>query len=166
MPLSTLPNPRGVGSVRSMGLAPAPAAVIAASAAGGSAQAATAPAVAPAAAQGVLSPVANMQPQRLVQSTGNLYWTTNTLNEFGPSSSRVVRASKLARPGEHRVLFRQEHNGDVQFAALTYAKVNSTWFGYVVSNNFASHTSRILRIPLAGGAATTLAASPGYIGHR
>lgn len=161
MACSTLSKARAVGSVRSVALASIFTSVVAASAVVGAAKAAPAPI-----AQGVLAPVSNMDPERLVQSTGNLYWTTNNLNEFGPSSSRVIRASKLARPGEHRVLYRLSHNGNVQFAALAYARVGNTWFGYVVSNNTRAHTSRILRVPLAGGAATTLVTSPSYIGLR
>jgi hypothetical protein len=104
-------------------------------------------------------------PERLVQSTGNLYWTANVLNEFGRSTSTVYRTGKLDRPGQEHALYRLSHGGEIHFGALTYAQVG-TWYGYVVVNDRSTSRSQIRRVPLAGGPAVTLTTSPRSIGGR
>jgi len=113
-----------------------------------------------------LSSVSNTDPQRLVQSTGNLYWTNNVLNQVGTSFSSVYRTSKSATPGQETVLYRELHNGRRYFGALTYANVGGVFYGYVAVNDTSNSTSVIKRFPLAGGAATTIVTSPGFIGTR
>ena len=102
----------------------------------------------------------------LIQSTGNLYWTSHHLNEFGPSSASVYRASKFNTPGAERVLYRETGNGYLYFGDITYANVG-TWYGYFVANyGGAGGLSQIKRVPLEGGQAVKLADSPAYVGLR
>jgi hypothetical protein len=111
--------------------------------------------------------VAASSPTRLIQSTGNLYWTTYNLNEFGPSSASVYRASKTSTPGSERLLYRESATGGFfYFGDLTYASVGGVWYGYFVANYTQLGISQIKRIPLAGGAAVTLATSPRPVGTR
>lgn len=118
-----------------------------------------------------LSPVSGHEPERLVQSTGNLYWTHNETNnnpELGPPFSAVYRTSKLATPGQERPLHRMTHAGNVQFGALTYAKVGTTFYGYFAVNDLTRGTSVIKRVPLGvtDAPATPVTASPGSMRNR
>ena len=92
---------------------------------------------------------------RLAQSTGNLYWTTHYLNEFGPSAATVYRASKSNSPGLEQALYTEYFNGWFYFGDLTYA-LTYDWYGYFVANYPSSGVSRIKRVPLTGGSAVTL----------
>ena len=74
--------------------------------------------------------------------------------------------SKVGTPGTERLLYQEAHNGSRFFNAITYAKIGTSFFGYFVVNNSATHTSVIKRVPLAGGAATTIVTSPRYISTR
>jgi hypothetical protein len=109
---------------------------------------------------------------RLVQSTGNLYWTTNQTKEHGTPShqSKVLRASKSNTPGNERVLYQEARNERFTFDALTYANVGGRWFGYFVANYHDRGISQIKRIPLeglpAGVPAVVLATSPRVILQR
>jgi surface antigen len=115
------------------------------------------------------------QPDRLVQSTGNLYWTADQTVD-GVSYADVFRASKDNEPGQERALYQEPipaTSSPVDFAAITYANVSGTWYGYFVANHplhFGPHVmrveSQIMRVPLAGGAAVVLATSPAPIGSR
>ena len=124
----------------------------------------------PAAAQNpsVLSKIAAAH---LVQSTGNLYWTANQpAEEFGDprNSASVWRASKSSTPGDERLLWRERRTVFFFFGALTYAKVQGTWYGYFAATygQPPNVVSRIKRVPLAGGQATTIATSPSPVRHR
>ncbi len=105
-------------------------------------------------------------PVDLIASTGNLYWTSYAIDEFGPDSASVWRASKSNTPGSEVLLYRE--SGDTAdfryFGSLCYANIGGNWFGYFVANYGA--TSQLKRVPLTGGAAITLATSPGFIGTR
>jgi hypothetical protein len=109
--------------------------------------------------------LANSSVDRLAQSTGNLYWTSHYLNEFGPSQASVFRASKSTSPGLERALYTEYYSGWFYFGDLTYA-LTSDWYGYFVANYPSSNISRIKRVPLAGGSAVTLATSPSFVGMR
>ncbi len=119
--------------------------------------------------------LAYTQPDRLIQSTGNLYWTANQTLD-GISYAEVLRASKDNEPGQERILYQESTSatsGSVDFAAITYANVGSTWYGYFVANYRVSagpgdpvqNESRITRVPLAGGAAVVIGTSPAFIGN-
>ena len=114
------------------------------------------------------------QPARLLQSTGNLYWTANQI-QADTSQANVFRASKGNEPGQELILCQESQSGGtaVNFQAITYANVGGTWYGYFVTNyarwrQVGSYPtdveSQIKRVPLAGGAAVVLTASPAIIG--
>jgi hypothetical protein len=105
---------------------------------------------------------------RLVQSTGNLYWTTNQTNEHGTPThqSKVLRASKSNTPGNERVLYQEARNERFTFNALSYANVGGRWFGYFVVNYTDRGISQIKRIPLEGGPAVVVATAPRVILQR
>jgi hypothetical protein len=130
------------------------------------ASAPTAPSAAPAAADLAAAtfptPVANSRAQRLVQSTGNLYWTANVQIAGGVWEARVYRTGKTSRPGAERVIFRTRHLGTTSIGSLTYAFVAGDWFGFTVLNQ--GGYSRIVRFPLAGGAPVTRRVGLQYIG--
>ena len=100
---------------------------------------------------------------RLIQSTGNLYWTTWSDNEVGPDSASVYRASKWNTPGSEILLSRESRSDRFFFGDLTYANPG-TWYGYFVVNYADLGRSHIKRVPLAGGTTTTLTISPSYVG--
>ncbi|MGD0808919.1 MAG: CHAP domain-containing protein [Acidimicrobiales bacterium] len=118
------------------------------------------------------------QPDRLVQSTENLYWTADrTAYRFQGrhvvtlSEADVFRSAKDNEPGQEKVLYQEsvpagsvEHS--VDFEAITYANVGGSWYGYFVANYPLHEESQIKRVPLTGGAADVLATSPGFIGNR
>jgi hypothetical protein len=109
--------------------------------------------------------VANTPVDRLVQSTGNLYWTSHFLNELGPSSATVYRAAKTSTPGAERVLYQETGSGFFYFGDITYPETDSR-FGYFVANYPATNSSQIKRVPLAGGTAVPIATSPAFVGLR
>ncbi len=106
-------------------------------------------------------------PGRLIQSTGNLYWTANQ-TESGVSQSDVFRASKGNVPGQESILYQESQPAasPVDFEAITYANVGGNWYGYFVANYPADAESQVMRVPLSGGTAVVLATSPAVIGAR
>jgi len=114
--------------------------------------------------------LSHAQPDRLIQSTGNLYWTADQTVQ-GRTEAAVYRASKTNQPGQEQILYQESSlpSSQVDFEAITYANVAGTWYGYFVAN-YASypsqHESQIKRVPLTGGAAVVLATSPAAIGNR
>lgn len=100
-------------------------------------------------------------PARLIQSTGNLYWSSNA----GIQSS-IYRASKSSQPGEEIVLHNEiDPTNETYFGALTFAKVDDEFVGIFVANY--SYASEIKLVPLAGGAsgaAGVLSYPPAAIG--
>jgi hypothetical protein len=135
--------------------------------------------------------LANTPVTSLIQSTGNLYWTSrrfevpvfeNKTIRSGVATpletqyvATVYRASKSNTPGAEQPLYTESH-GDpgFGFGAITYANVGGSWFGYFVANYGvnASAYSLIERVPLTGGQAVALPTSatsdalPAYIGTR
>jgi hypothetical protein len=106
--------------------------------------------------------LSNSTPTRLIQSTGNLYWSWNAVGEVGPSERAIIfRASKSSRPGEEVSLYAET---GVDFEALTFAEVGGEFYGYFVANYSNTGVSQIKRIPLAGGPAVVLANAPSPIG--
>lgn len=101
-------------------------------------------------------------PAGLIQSTGNLYWTVNSYDDVGGLYGAAVRrAAKTSTPGAEATLYQETSYSSVRFGDITYANPG-VWYGYFVANY--GTVSRIKRVPLAGGAATTLATSPASIG--
>ncbi|HEX6738003.1 MAG TPA: hypothetical protein VF310_07030 [Vicinamibacteria bacterium] len=105
--------------------------------------------------------LSHKRPVDLIASTGNLYWTYHDTEEGGAS---IWRASKDTSPGEERLLY-QETGNVFLFGSLVFANVSGSWFGYFLAHYqdaSGGGTSYLKRIPLAGGAAVTLALSPAY----
>ncbi len=120
-------------------------------------------ATATAAASLVRLTTANASPH-MTQSTGNLYWTTTVADDATSSSTgHVYRMSKNVVPGTPRALYSETSSG-LWFGDLTWAKVGASYYGYFVVND--SSGSKIKRIPLGGGQATTLTTSTNQIGSR
>jgi surface antigen len=115
--------------------------------------------------QGAATTLSYAQPDRLIQSTGNLYWTADQTVD-GMSQADVYRASKSNEPGQELILYRESASTPVDFEAITYANVAGTWYGYFVANYPSQDESQIKRVPLTGGAAVVLATSPAAIGNR
>lgn len=107
------------------------------------------------------------QPDRLIQSTGNLYWTANQ-TQGGVSQADVFRASKGNQPGQESILYQESQSATspVDFGAITYANVGGNWYGYFVANYPADAESQIMRVSLAGGGGVVLATAPAAIGNR
>ncbi len=103
------------------------------------------------------------QPTGLIQSTGNLYWTSNQSVD-GSWQAEVYRASKDNEPGQERILYQESSSTPIEFAAITYADVAGTYYGYFVADYPEQNESEIKQVPLAGGGAVVLASSPGLIG--
>jgi hypothetical protein len=106
-------------------------------------------------------------PVRLIQSTGNLYWSSNPpaiqiqrASKLQVSAPTIFRASKSSQPGEEVQLYTE--NGIGEFGALTFARVDDEFYGYFVANYNGG--SQIKRIPLSGGQAVVWADSPATIG--
>jgi hypothetical protein len=114
------------------------------------------------AARANAGPVAYGSIDRLVQSTGNLYWTGHSFDGQHYQLS-VWRTGKTANPGDERALWQENAGTSDRFGALTYANVAGTWYGYFIDNYWAgalggpgTRVSVIKRVPLAGGAAVAL----------
>jgi hypothetical protein len=105
--------------------------------------------------------VAFSSPRGLVASTGNLYWTSTSADEFGPDVSTVWRAGKDNVPGSEVALYR-ESGDDRSFGNVVFASPGGAFFGYFVATyqTPAGLTSQIKRVPLTGGAAIVIATSP------
>jgi hypothetical protein len=125
--------------------------------------AALAAGVAASAAHAATSTLATSSPAGLEQSTGNLYWTSNSVVR-GPGGTvteyvgSVWRASKSNVPGSEQLLYREtDPFGPVWFGGLQWALVGGQYYAYFVRN---SYDSKIERVPLTGGSATVMAVSP------
>ena len=115
---------------------------------------------APTSAAGTQSVVAISSPNGLVASTGNLYWTSKSFNEFGPDTSTVWRAGKNNVPGNEIALY-QESGDDRFFGDIVFANPGA-FFGYFVASyqTPGGLKSQIKRVPLTGGAAVVIADTP------
>ena len=106
------------------------------------------------------SVVAYSSPTGLIASTGNLYWTSKAVDEFGPDVSTVWRAGKDNVPGNEIVLYR-EFGDDRSFGDIVFANPG-TFYGYFVAHyqTPSGMVSQIKRVPLTGGSAVVIATSP------
>jgi hypothetical protein len=100
--------------------------------------------------------IAYGQVNRLVESTGNLYWTSNVVGS-GSDVSTVWRMSQLANAGQKSPLYTVSSSASdpISFGDLTYAEVGGTWYGYFVVNE--DGVSRIDQVALAPGGANVAA---------
>jgi hypothetical protein len=76
--------------------------------------------------------IAYTQVDRMVQSTGNLYWTSHYRDEFHPPTATVYRASKWTTPGQERALYTETGTGSFYFGDLTYAYAGD-YYAYFVA---------------------------------
>lgn len=118
------------------------------------------------AARAAVNKVSDSHATRMVQSNARLFWSVNRIRTIGTSTSVVLVALKESAPGHDQVLYQVFHHGELRFGAVAYARIGTTWFGYVVVNNVERRTSQIHRFPLAGGPGRVLATAPAYIGPR
>jgi hypothetical protein len=93
-------------------------------------------------------PVSLRQPDGLILSTGNLYFTSHDAN-FGT----VWRMAQSAVPGQEIRLYAEP---GALFGDIVFAQVGGAYFGYFFALQ-ADGTIAIKRIPLTGGDATVLA---------
>jgi hypothetical protein len=103
---------------------------------------------------------------RIVQSTGNLYWTENQSASSGFQTSLVWRASKSNTPGHEIPLYSETRTGRFSFGDVVWAKVGTTFYGYFVANYDDLGVSYIKRIHLSPGTGVTLATTTNMIGTR
>ena len=68
--------------------------------------------------------------------------------------------------GREIQLYSEAHDYPVDFESINWALVGGQYYGYFVANYKSLGISQIKRVPLAGGAATTLVTSPAAIGAR
>jgi hypothetical protein len=110
--------------------------------------------------------VAYCQCYGLVSSTGNLYFTTFAINEFGPSYASFYRTGKYSLPGTEGLLYTETGPLYFDFGNVVWALVSGNYYGYFVANydRPGQRVSQIKRVPLGGGAPVTLFQSPAYIG--
>jgi hypothetical protein len=90
--------------------------------------------------------VSYRKPDGLILSTGNLYFTSRD-----GSTACVWRAAQSAIPGKEILLYSEP---DARFGDIAYAQVGGVWWGYFFA--MKSGVITIKRVPLTGGAATTL----------
>ena len=98
-------------------------------------------------------------------STGNLYFTSHYVNEFGPDSASFHRTSKSGVPGSAGLLYEEVGPPVGSFGRPVWANVNGAYYGYFSASRYNNPglTYEIKRVPLGGGAAITLAYLPGPI---
>ncbi|HEV7507317.1 MAG TPA: hypothetical protein VGS07_20685 [Thermoanaerobaculia bacterium] len=87
------------------------------------------------------------KPDGLILSTGNLYFTSHDA-----AGATVWRTSQTSVPGQEGVLYWEP---GARFGDIVFAQVDGNFFGYFFAQNAGVIT--IKRVPLTGGAATTLA---------
>lgn len=104
---------------------------------------------------------------RLIQSTGNLYWTSN--GEGFNGGSGIYRASKSNTPGQEIQLYGENPNPpepEPNYGAITWAKVGDEYYGYFAANYTPPNsptTSVIKVVPLSGGSAEGFVTAPAPI---
>jgi hypothetical protein len=123
-----------------------------------------------AAAAARITQLSDSPASRLVQSTGNLYWTSN--GEGFNGGSGVYRAPKSNTPGQEIQLYAEDYNPpqpEPNYGAITWAKVGDEYYGYFVVDytppNSSPTTSVIKVVPLSGGSAEVLVTAPALIGY-
>ena len=91
--------------------------------------------------------VSSRKPDGMILSTGNLYFTSHDA-----ATATVWRTAQSSSPGQEILLYSE---AGAVFGDLVYANVGGSWWGYLFCQN--AGLVAIKRVPLTGGAATTLA---------
>ena len=99
--------------------------------------------------------VSYRQPDGLILSTGNLYFTSHDAN-YGT----VWRTAQDAVAGQEILLYAEP---GARFGDIVFAQVDGTFYGYFFARQTDERLAQIKRIPLTGGGATTLATLPGDV---
>jgi hypothetical protein len=102
----------------------------------------------------VPSAVATGEPNGLVESTGNLYWTRNATTGAFPYRwvGRVYRAAKTSTPGQEVLLYSETGTIGSSFGNITFANYGGVFYGYFVASYLRNGTY-IKRVPLDGSSA-------------
>jgi hypothetical protein len=87
------------------------------------------------------------QPDGLILSTGNLYFTSHDA-----STASVWRTAQGSSPGQEILLYSEP---GARFGDIVFAQVDGIWWGYFFATKAGVVT--IKRVPLAGGTAVVLA---------
>src|SRR5258705_9728153 len=101
-------------------------------------------------------PVSLRQPDGLILSTGNVYFTTH--EHFGGNNDTnafVWRTAQSAVPGQEIQLY-TEHVA--LFGDIVFAQVGGAFFGYFFATARIGEPVVIKRVPLTGGPATIVPA--------
>jgi hypothetical protein len=93
--------------------------------------------------------VSSRQPDGLILSTGNLYFTSHDA-----STATIWRTAQGSSAGQEIILYSE---AGARFGDLVYAQVDGIWWGYFHATKAGDAESTIKRIPLTGGAAIVLA---------
>ena len=91
--------------------------------------------------------VSYRKPDGLILSTGNLYFKSHDA-----ATATVWRTAQSASPGQEILLYSEP---GARFGDIVFAQVDGVWWGYFFATKAGVIT--IKRVPLTGGAATTLA---------
>jgi hypothetical protein len=101
------------------------------------------------------------QPDGLILSTGNIYFTSHE-HIGGRTDASVWRTAQSAVPGQEGLLYKENA---ALFGDIVFANVGGTFFGYFFATTPPAPPVVIKRVPLTGGAATIVPAGPaGHIG--
>jgi trypsin-like peptidase len=90
--------------------------------------------------------VSYRQPDGLILSTGNLYFTSHDA-----STASVWRTAQGSSPGQEFLLYSEQ---GARFGDIVFAQVDGIWWGYFFATKAGVVT--IKRVPLTGGAATDM----------
>jgi hypothetical protein len=96
------------------------------------------------------------QPDGLILSTGNLYFTSHE-HVGGSTNAYVWRTAQSAVPGQEAQLYKENV---ALFGDIVFAQVGGAFFGYFFATPRIGEPVVIKRVPLTGGPATIVPAGP------
>jgi hypothetical protein len=96
------------------------------------------------------------QPDGLILSTGNIYFTSHE-HVGGSTNASVWRTAQSAVPGQEVQLYKENV---AIFGDIVFAQVGGAFFGYFFATTAVGQPVVIKRVPLTGGAATIVPAGP------
>lgn len=87
--------------------------------------------------------VSYRQPDGLILSTANLYFTSHD-----GDTAIVWRTAQSSKPGQEFLLWSEPH---ARFGDIVFAHVDGTWYGYFFKLELKTRRISIMRVPLTGG---------------
>jgi hypothetical protein len=87
--------------------------------------------------------VSYRQPDGLILSTANLYFTSHD-----GDTAIVWRTAQSSKPGQEFLLWSEPH---ATFGDIVFAHVDGTWYGYFFKFELKTERISIMRVPLTGG---------------